>query len=187
MKILTAILFLCCSFSFAKGDNYNYSPSKMLPAFSYQLRADNAVDTFRFKDTYSPIFLTEDQSLISRKGKRTIVFFFSAVCKHCQQAISKLLKLKPLFAENNVDLIAIATKSNKLTHIQQFISRFKVKVPIFHDKKQSFARRYGIGVVPVVMVINEKGNYFRINPFHSDKLKEMFEHIFGDKALFPKK
>ena len=183
MKAILFLIAMCLvGISYSKSQKEN--PQIIFPAFEYQRKGDNALDTFRFYEEYRPMSLTQETNLAFRKNKRTVVFFFSAVCGHCRKTIPKLLEIREFLAKNNMELVAIATGNNKDEDIYKFISEYQVDIPVFKDEKRKFARHYGTGYVPVVLVINEEGLYFRINPFYTERAEGYFKHIFSDENLF---
>jgi hypothetical protein len=41
-------------------------------------------------------------------------------------------------------------------------------MPVMQDEDRSFGDRYGVGTIPTIYVINEKGEYVRYTSFNED-------------------
>jgi thiol-disulfide isomerase/thioredoxin len=101
-------------------------------------------------------------------NRKLMIFYFSAKCSHCQHAFPYVQKLGDELASQGVTTIAIAIKYNTEDDIRSFIRDYKVHVPVFYDEDRSFGENYGTGSIPLVMLINEKGEYIRHKSFDAD-------------------
>lgn len=101
-------------------------------------------------------------ALQSFKGKQLVIFFFSAMCPHCQKAAPLVAATAREQKNQKVSTIAIAVSQNSDAEISQFISSTKFDVPLFHDYKRLVGRDYGNGRVPLALVIYPNGEYRRL-------------------------
>jgi len=102
-------------------------------------------------------------------GHKTLVFYFSAVCPHCQHAFPFVQKLADSLASKGVPTVAIAIKYNTDEDIFTFAQKFNAHMPIFQDDDRTFGDAYGTGFVPMLLLINEKGEYIRYKSFDENQ------------------
>jgi thiol-disulfide isomerase/thioredoxin len=101
-------------------------------------------------------------------NRKLIVFYFSAKCPHCQHAIPHVQKVADELASQGFTSIAIAIKYNTDDDIRGFIRDYKVHIPVFHDEDRTFGENYGTGSIPLVLMINDKGEYIRYKSFDAN-------------------
>jgi thiol-disulfide isomerase/thioredoxin len=102
-------------------------------------------------------------------NRKLMIFYFSAKCPHCQHAIPYVQKLSDELAAKGFVAVAIAVKFNSGDDIREFIRDYKVHIPVFHDEEQTFGTNYGTGSVPVVYLVDAKGEYIRHKSFDGEK------------------
>ena len=102
-------------------------------------------------------------------NRKLMVFYFSAKCPHCQHAFPYVQKLSDELTSQGFASVAIAIKYNTEDDIRSFIRDYKVHLPVFYDEDRTFGENYGTGSIPLLMVINEKGEYIRYKTFDADK------------------
>jgi thiol-disulfide isomerase/thioredoxin len=100
--------------------------------------------------------------------KKLIIFYFSASCPHCQHAAPFVTKISGELAKQGFSTIAIAIKNNSDDEIRTFTMDYKVFVPIFQDKAKQFGEKYGTGSIPLLFLVDEKGEYIRYKTFNGD-------------------
>lgn len=98
-------------------------------------------------------------------GRRMLVFYFSAKCPHCQHAAPHVQRLADELGTKGYGSIAIAIKWNSEDDIRGFIRDFGVRMPIMQDDSREFGDKYGVGTIPVVYLVNEKGEFIRWRNF----------------------
>jgi len=96
--------------------------------------------------------------------KNLVIFYFSALCPHCQNAAPLVSSTAQTLKGQNVSLIAIAVAQNTDSEISQYISNGKFTAPLFQDQK-NFGRQYGNGRVPLTLVVHANGQYRRLPGF----------------------
>jgi thiol-disulfide isomerase/thioredoxin len=108
-------------------------------------------------------------------NRKLMVFYFSAKCPHCQHAFPYVQKLSDELSAQGFASIAIAIKYNTEDDIRSFIRDYKVHLPVFYDEDRTFGENYGTGSIPLLVVINEKGEYIRYKTFDADKTPGMIK------------
>lgn len=115
-------------------------------------------------------------------NRKLMVFYFSAKCPHCQHAIPFVQKLSDELTPKGFTTIAIAIKYNTEDDIRAFIRDYQVHLPVFYDEDRTFGENYGTGSIPLLMVINEKGEYIRYKSFDSETTPGMIKAEAGQLA-----
>lgn len=99
------------------------------------------------------------------KGRRMLLFYYSAKCPHCQQSAPHVQRLADELGPKGFASLAVAIKWNTEDDIRGFIRDFGVRMPMMQDEGRTFGENYGVGTIPVVYLINEKGEYVRWTSF----------------------
>jgi thiol-disulfide isomerase/thioredoxin len=108
-------------------------------------------------------------------NRKLLIFYFSAKCPHCQHAIPYVQKLADDLNAQGFTSIAIAIKYNSEDDIRGFIRDYSVHMPVFYDDDRSIGENYGTGSIPLLIVINEKGEYIRYKSFDADQTPNMIK------------
>ncbi|HAO99092.1 MAG TPA: TlpA family protein disulfide reductase [Fibrobacteres bacterium] len=106
-------------------------------------------------------------------GKKSLIFYFSAKCPHCQHAFPFIQKVSDSLTAKGFASVAIAIKFNTDEDIHDFVRDFKARMPIFQDDDRSFGENYGTGYVPVIYLVNEKGEFIRYKNFDENETPKM--------------
>lgn len=117
----------------------------------------------------------EHMKLAHFSNRKLLIFYFSAKCPHCQHAIPYVQKLADDLTAQGFTSIAIAIKYNTDDDIREFIRDYKVHLPVFHDDDRTFGENYGTGSIPLLIVVNEKGEYIRYKTFDADQTPNMIK------------
>ncbi len=123
-------------------------------------------------------------NLSSYQNKNFILFYFSATCPHCKHSAPFLIKFKNENKEKGLDMLAVASGNNRESDIGKFITEQKLDVPVFVDKKRNISDNYGTGSVPVIMLINSKGNFIRIKGFNDNETIYELQAALADTSRF---
>lgn len=108
-------------------------------------------------------------------NRKLVVFYFSAKCSHCQHAFPIVQKLTDELSAQGFSSIAIAIKNNTEDDIRGFIRDYKVHMPVFYDEDRSIGDNYGTGSIPLVLVVNEKGEYIRYKTFDAEETPKLIK------------
>jgi peroxiredoxin len=107
-------------------------------------------------------------TLAQFEGKRMLVFYFSAKCPHCQHAAPHVQRLADELSAKGFATLAIAIKYNSEEDVRGFIRDFGIRMPMMQDDDRSFGENYGVGTIPVIYLVNEKGEYIRWRNFDAE-------------------
>ncbi len=153
------------------------------PAPTYELDKKGQRDHVDFNLPLSG--LTDASLKLSQFANRNlIVFYFSAKCPHCQQAFPHVQKLSDELASQGFAAIAVAVRQNTEEDVRGFIRDYGVHIPVFHDVERQFGSNYGTGSIPLVLLVNPKGEYIRYKSFDP---KETPNFIHREASLLAKK
>jgi thiol-disulfide isomerase/thioredoxin len=117
-------------------------------------------------------------------NRKLLIYYFSAKCPHCQHAYPHVQKLADELASQGFATLAIALKWNTEDDIRGFIRDYFVHVPVFFDADRSFGENYGTGSIPLLLLVNEKGEYIRYKTFETETTPAM---VRAEAALLAKK
>lgn len=108
-------------------------------------------------------------------NRKLLIFYFSAKCPHCQHAIPYVQKLADELNAQGFTSIAIAIKYNTEDDIRGFIRDYSVHLPVFYDDDRSIGENYGTGSIPLLIVVNEKGEYIRYKTFDAEQTPNLIK------------
>ncbi len=127
--------------------------------------------TMNYKITLSPIW-NANTPLPNYQNQELLIFYFSATCPHCQHAFPFVQAAVEKETNNGLKAIAVASGSNQQKEIEKFIKDAKVHMPVYQDSKRELGNAYGNGYVPIVMLIDKKGNLVRYTDFDENVTPE---------------
>ena len=113
-----------------------------------------------------------------------LIFYFSATCNHCKKAFPQVKNLYAGLEKKGIKMAVVAISGNKEPDIAKFITDFGVDVPVFHDKSRKFGRLYGSGNVPLIILVNKKGNIIKFKHFKKNVTIDEISFAFADKSKF---
>ncbi len=143
-------------------------PTAPEPPPTYELDKNGKRAHIDFSLKVTPV--SDPNMQLSRfTGRKTLVFYFSAQCPHCQHAFPFVQKLSDDLVSKGFTSVAIAIKYNSDEDIHNFVQEFKAHMPVFHDEDRTFEKAYGTGYVPLIILVNEKGEYIRYKAFNEDE------------------
>lgn len=102
-------------------------------------------------------------------NRKLMIFYFSAKCPHCQHAVGHVQKLADELAAQGITAVAISVKFNSEEEVRGFIGEYKVRMPVFQDAGNGFGTNYGTGSIPLLFLVNEKGEYIRYKTFSAEQ------------------
>ncbi len=100
------------------------------------------------------------------QGRKMILYYFSAKCPHCQTSVGHVQRLADELAPRGYSSMALAIRFNSEDEIRGFIRDYGVRMPVMQDINRTFGDNYGVGTIPVVYLINEKGEFIRYSSFN---------------------
>lgn len=139
------------------------------PTFELETKGKNVGKRAHLDFSLNPKAISDANMKLSQFANRKLmVFYFSAKCPHCQHAYPFVQKLSDDLAAQGFATIAIAIKYNTEDDIRSFIRDYQVHVPVFYDEDRTFGENYGTGSIPLLVVVNEKGEYIRYKTFDAE-------------------
>jgi thiol-disulfide isomerase/thioredoxin len=102
------------------------------------------------------------------EGRRMLLFYFSALCPHCQVTAPHVQRLADELGPKGFASVAMAIQRNSEDDIRGFIRDFGLRMPMLHDIRRDFGTRYEVRTIPEIYLVNEKGEYFRWKEFHAE-------------------
>jgi thiol-disulfide isomerase/thioredoxin len=103
----------------------------------------------------------EPVSIKSRRGKPTLVAFWTFACENCQHNIPAYARLLAKYRSKGVELIAIHTPEMKVEHdleqVKAHVTRFKIDYPVLIDNGNANWSHWGVGVWPSLYVVDGDG------------------------------
>jgi thiol-disulfide isomerase/thioredoxin len=177
---LSAMILTCLAFDLAAaqplrgaaGPVQGPQPPEAPPTFELDKKGKRAHINFAL----APKPISDANLKFSHFANRKLmIFYFSAKCPHCQHAIPYVQKLADELNAQGFTSIAIAIKYNTEDDIRGFIRDYSVHLPVFYDDDRSIGENYGTGSIPLLIVINEKGEYIRYKTFDADQTPGMIK------------
>jgi peroxiredoxin len=100
-------------------------------------------------------------TLESRKGKPTLVAFWTFACSNCQANIPAYRRLLAKYRSKGVEMISIHTPEIKIEHdvdqVKKHIEKFKIDYPVLIDNDNANWNRWGVNVWPTLFVVDGNG------------------------------
>jgi thiol-disulfide isomerase/thioredoxin len=151
-------------------------PAAPEPAPTWEMDPKKPGKRMHMDFALKPVPISDEKMQFAHFANRKLmVFYFSAKCPHCQHAYPYIQKLSDELTAQGFTTIAIAIKYNTEDDIRQFIRDYQVHIPVFHDDDRTFGENYGTGSIPLIIVINEKGEYIRYKSFDSEQTPGMIK------------
>ncbi len=160
------------------GDGHNHAP---VPPPQYEMEG-MAFSPFNYEIPLQG-FTHPNKKLSDYSNRPTLIFYFSATCPHCMKTYPEFQKEIKKY-QDRVNIITVASPRNTPVQIQTFITKQNVTHPLFQDKETTFSRKYGIGTVPLVILIDQNKSYLRYGSWHKQKI-DFFKEL--DKILLESK
>lgn len=112
-------------------------------------------------ETSDVAFLGEDgreMTLADLGGKYVVVNFWATWCAPCRVEMPHLSALQSAMADDDFEVVTIATGRNPLPVMQRFFDEIDVdNLPLHTDPRQSLARGMGILGLPVTVILDPQG------------------------------
>ena len=104
-------------------------------------------------------------TLESRKGKPTLVAFWTFACSNCQANIPAYERLLAKYRPKGVEMISIHTPEMRverdLGEVRQHVARFKIDYPVLIDNASANWDRWGVRYWPTLFVVDANGHAVR--------------------------
>jgi thiol-disulfide isomerase/thioredoxin len=108
-----------------------------------------------------------------------VIFYFSPKCMHCRKAFPYIQSLAGEISESGANTIAIAVRNSTENDVRNFIRKQNCSLPVFHDTDRSFGQKYGTGNIPIVVAVNQYGEYIIFKDFFSSTTPGQLKRLFA--------
>lgn len=98
-------------------------------------------------------------------GRNLLIFYFGPTCPHCQAALPEVQAFADEILGKGYETIAIANQRSNQDEIQEFITKYKCKLPVFWDEQRRFGGSYGVTVLPTLFLVKAGGDFIRTDGF----------------------
>ena len=114
--------------------------------------------------TGGPWLNTKDEksiTLATRKGKPTLVAFWTFACSNCQVNLKPYERLLAKYRAKGVEMIAVHTpeldEEHDLDKVKEHIKKFKIDYPVVIDNDNANWNAWKIEVWPTLLVVDGDG------------------------------
>ncbi len=101
-------------------------------------------------------------TLASRKGKVTLVAFWTFACENCQHNMAPYARLLAKYRPRGVEMLSIHTPElaveRQLDEVRTHIKQFKIDYPVLIDNDGKNWNRWGVNMWPSLYVVDSAGN-----------------------------
>lgn len=106
--------------------------------------------------------ISDPGMLLSHFSQRMLlIYYYSPKCPHCISSYPKYQAIVNEFSPQGLAGIAISVGQVKRNDIRAFMDGQNVTVPMFQDTNRKFGDLYGVGHVPMLMLVYEDGRFVR--------------------------
>ncbi len=101
------------------------------------------------------------------RGKVVLLDFWAAWCPPCRESVPELKRIKQKFATANFEIISLSLDSDE-QRARSFIAENKMNWihVINFGTVQNIARKYGVEYIPIVFIVDKKGNIWRADLYN---------------------
>lgn len=138
------------------GNHHSHSPQS---ASIFQ----DTLEKIDFSIPLAPISTSD--SFSSLAGRKVLILYFSPTCSHCQEAIPQIEAFADEIREQGYETIAIAIQRSTREEVQDFIAKYRCRLPIYWDWEGKFRDTYNTKTLPTLFLVQSTGDYFRMDGF----------------------
>jgi peroxiredoxin len=102
---------------------------------------------------------TTEVSLTQYQDQPLVIFYFSSLCPHCKKAFPQVQAIYNKYKDLGVQAMAISVSYNSRPSVLQFAKNMNAKMPFTQDSASQFSKKYGVGHIPVVLLVRPDGSY----------------------------
>jgi len=109
-----------------------------------------------------------------KKAKLVLVSFFATYCEPCKKELPVLEKLHKLYKDKGlrVFVVSIDKGARQAGGISELVAKHKLTYPVIHDRFQILAKRYLVGKLPYLLLIDPDGKIILVNVGYTEKFTE---------------
>ncbi len=139
-----------------------------ISGLTYNLRFDTLDYKINLQRLDTTVFSLNDYSDTS-----LIIFYVSATCPHCQDYASTFSNLGHDLEPKGYIPLMVFTSFNNISQIQSFNTTYGNALTSYWDYNWQFSDIYGIGYVPIIMILRKGGPGFRYTNITDEKIEEI--------------
>ncbi|MBF0479379.1 MAG: TlpA family protein disulfide reductase [Candidatus Omnitrophica bacterium] len=167
MNKIRVIMFVSLMFFFAgiKIVSAQFSPFEA-PTMAGEKAKDFSLPTYKGST------LNFNESF--RKGKKTVVFFWTTWCPHCQDALKNLQGRLGELEKNNIQLVLVDL-GEKGDMVKEYLTKVHLNADSALDQDNKVADAYEVVGIPTFVFIDENGVVKEAGHELPDNLDEIFK------------
>lgn len=104
------------------------------------------------------------------QGRKLSIFYLSVKCPHCRTVAPAINETRRHLDSLGYTSVNIIIKYNTEEDFAPFAEETGIQGLHYHDSDRRFAERYGVGVIPLFILVDETGQGTRFNPPVDDSL-----------------
>ncbi len=108
------------------------------------------------------------------RGHVLILDFFATWCQSCRQSITHLVEMNRKYGKQGLHILGMSADENGERAVKSFTDEFRVDYPLALAGDSTTAD-FGVRSVPVLYVIDKKGNIAEIYRGHSSEMERSLE------------
>lgn len=93
-----------------------------------------------------------------QKGKLVVVSFWASWCSPCMKELPILDRIQTHLGSDKVTVVAVNYKENKQQYRAIKRSFKELAVTLTHDKNGTIGKKYGVGGIPHLVIIDKSGH-----------------------------
>ena len=110
------------------------------------------------------------------RGRVLILDFFATWCQPCRQSIPHLVEMNRKYGKQGLHILGLSADENGERAVKSFTDEFRVDYPLALAGNSTTAD-FGVRSVPVMYVIDKKGNIAEIYRGHSSEMERSLESL----------
>ena len=99
-------------------------------------------------------------TMADRKGKVTLVYFWTFACYNCQNNMPAIKRITEAFKKDGVETISIHTpeiaEEKVVANVKSAVEKRSIKYPVLIDGQNANWKAWGTGMWPTIFVIDKK-------------------------------
>ena len=99
------------------------------------------------------------------RGKSVLLFYFGPTCPHCQAATPEIQAFSDEIRPKGVETLAIANMRSNPQEIGQFITDYRVRIPVYWDRERKFGEAYDVKTLPTLYLVGKGGEVYRLDNY----------------------
>jgi peroxiredoxin len=100
----------------------------------------------------------EEVQLSNLRGRPVVINFWASWCQPCRTEMPAIEQAFQKYQAQGIEILAVnATSQDRLTEIQEFVTRLDLTFPILLDREGTVMETYQVSALPTTFFINADG------------------------------